>query len=310
MLIKDARCTVYNLAMDNKNYVLITAARNEEEYIEATIESVLSQTILPKKWVIVSDASIDSTDDIVKRHLEHTDIIEFIRKEMDTNEQFDFASKVFALNAGYERIKDYGYRYIGHLDADITMEPDYYEKIISKFNGNKMLGIAGGFIYETMAGCFKCRPYNTSRSVAGAIQLFRRECYEQIGGFIPLRMGGEDTYAEVVARKKGWKVQSFPEIVVYHHKVGNLARGKVRECFRKGMAAYSLGSHPLFEVVKSIRRGGEKPYGISFFSRIIGFAWPYLWRQDRLVSDEFIEFMRKEQLTQLRNFIMRRGSLA
>lgn len=292
------------------DYILITAARNEEDYIDATIKSVLSQTVLPQKWIIVSDGSTDKTDRIIKEHSEHSNLLEFVRREAEDSRQFDIASKVFALNTGYERIKSYACGYIGHLDADITMERDYYENIIKKFNENKLLGIAGGFIYEPVAGRFKCRPYNTSRSVAGAIQLFRRECYEHIGGFIPLRMGGEDTYAEVVARKKGWKVQSFPEIVVRHHKVGNLSRGKVRECFRKGMAAYSLGSHPLFEVVKSIRRGVEKPYGISVLSRMIGFMWPYLCGQERLVSDEFIKFMRKEQLIQLRNFIMRRGSRA
>jgi glycosyltransferase involved in cell wall biosynthesis len=301
---------IRELNLDQKNYVLITAARNEEDYIDATIKSVLSQKVLPKKWVIVSDGSTDNTDKIIKEHLAHSNIIEFVRREAGNNKQFDIASKVFALNTGRELVKGYLYDYIGHLDADITMERDYYEKIIGKFQEDKALGIAGGFIYEPVAGCFKCRPYNTSRSVAGAIQLFRRECYEHIGGFIPLRMGGEDTYAEVVARKKGWKVQSFPEIVVRHHKVGNLSRGKVRECFRKGMAAYSLGSHPLFEVVKSIRRGVEKPYGISVLSRMIGFMWPYLCGQERLVSDEFIKFMRKEQLIQLRNFIMRRGSRA
>jgi len=294
--------------MDNKNYVLITAARNEEDYIDATIKAVLAQTILPKKWIIISDGSTDNTDKIIKKHLEHSSIIEFVRREPSDNKQFDIASKVFALNTGYERLKTYTHHYIGHLDADITMEKDYYEKIIHKFHESNLLGIAGGFVHELVGRNFKSRPYNTTRSVAGAIQLFRRKCYEDIGGFIPLKMGGEDTYAEVIARMKGWRVESYPEIVVHHHKIGNLIRGKIKESFRKGMAAYSLGSHPLFEVVKSIRRITEKPYVISIFIRMMGFIWPYFLKQNRLVSDEFIIYMRKEQLTQLRNFISMKGS--
>ena len=294
--------------MDQINYVLITAARNEEDYIDATIKSVLSQTILPKKWVIVSDGSTDNTDQIIKEHLTLSSFIEFVRREPGDNKQFDIASKVFALNAGYGRVKKHAYDYIGHLDADITMDRDYYEKIINKFSENKLLGLTGGFIYEPVKGYFKCRPYNTTRSVAGAIQLFRRECYEDIGGFIPLRMGGEDTYAEVVARMKGWNVESFPEIVVHHHKIGNLSRGNIKECFRKGMVAYSLGSHPLFEVMKSIRRMAEKPYLISVLIRMLGFIWPYFLKQNRLVSEEFIKFTRKEQLTQLRSLIASKGS--
>ena len=294
--------------MDQDNYVLITAARNEDAYIEATIKSVLSQTILPKKWIIVSDGSTDNTDKIIKEHLARSNFMEFVRREPGSDKQFDIASKVFALNTGYDRLKNYTYDYIGHLDADVTMAPDYYEKIIIKLHKNKLLGIAGGGIYESVKGSFMRRSYDTIRSVAGAIQLFRHECYEDIGGFIPLQMGGEDTYAEIVARMRGWKVESFPEIIVHHHKIGSLIRGKIRENFRQGMAAYSLGSHPFFEFVKSVRRVAEKPYLISFFIRMGGYLWPYLHAQNRLVSGEFIKYMRKEQLTYLGNFIRTKGS--
>jgi glycosyltransferase involved in cell wall biosynthesis len=287
----------------NNNYVLITAARNEEKYIEATIKSVLSQTILPQKWVIVSDGSTDHTDEIIKKYLTHSNFIEFVRRDPGSNQNSDFASKVFALNAGYERLKDLLYDYIGHLDADITFEPDYYENVLKLFEQNPLLGIAGGYIFEPVQGNFVSRPYNTERSVAGGIQLFRRECYENIGGFIPLQMGGEDTYAEVMARMKGWKVASFKEIIVHHHKIGSLMRGKIRDCFRKGMVGYSLGSHPLFECVKCIRRVGEKPHLIGAFVRMCGFVWPSISKQHRLVSTAFIKYLRAEQLALLKSFL-------
>ena len=228
--------------MLNNNYVLITAARNEEKYIDATIKSVLSQTILPKKWVIVSDGSTDHTAEIIKKYSDHSNYIEFVRRDLGSNQNTDFASKVFALNAGYERLKNFAYDYIGHLDADITFEPDYYDNVLKLFEQDPLLGIAGGYIFEPVQGNFESRPYNTERSVAGGIQLFRRKCYENIGGFIPLKMGGEDTYAEVMARMKGWNVASFKEIIVHHHKIGSLTRGKIRECFRKGIMDYSLGN--------------------------------------------------------------------
>jgi glycosyltransferase involved in cell wall biosynthesis len=290
----------------SKEYVLITAARNEKAYIGKTIEAVLSQSILPKRWVIVSDGSTDCTDEIIKKHSEDSSLIEFLRRDPGNFQNSDFASKVFALNAGYECLKNDSYDYIGHLDADITFERKYYEYVLSKFDQNPLLGIAGGFILEPVQGNFKSRPYNTIRSVAGGIQLFRRECYENIGGFIPLKMGGEDTYAEVMARSKGWKVESFQEIVVYHHKIGRLIRGKIRECFRKGMVGYSLGSHPLFEGAKCLRRVGEKPYLIGAFIRLVGFFWPYFIKQERLVSTEFIRIIREEQLTLLKSLFISR----
>lgn len=291
--------------MLNNNYVLITAARNEEKYIEATIKSVLSQTILPKKWVIVSDGSTDHTDEIIKKHLDHYDFIEFVRRESGSNQDSDFASKVFALNAGYARLKHVAYDYIGHLDADITFAPDYYENVIKLFEQNPLLGIAGGFIFEPIQGKFVSRPYNTERSVAGGIQLFRREFYQDLGGLIPLKRGGEDWYAEVIARMKGWKVESFHNLHVFHHKPGNLIRGAIKESFRQGLMDYSLGSHPLFEFMKCIRRLGEKPYLIGAFIRMCGFVWPYLNRQHRLVSIEFITYLRAEQLVLLKSFLYR-----
>lgn len=294
--------------MVNRNYVLITAAKNEEKYIEATIKSVLSQTILPKKWVIVSDGSTDNTDKIIKEHLKHSNFIEFVRREPGSNQDSGFASKVFALNAGYERLKHVAYDYIGHLDADITFETDYYENVLKLFEQNHLLGIAGGFIFEPIQGNFASRPYNTERSVAGGVQLFRREFYQDLGGLIPLKNGGEDWYAEVMARMKGWEVASFHNLHVFHHKLGNLVRGAIKESFRQGLMDYSLGSHPLFEFMKCIRRLGEKPYLIGAFIRMGGFVWPYLNRQNRLVAMEFIVYLRTEQLALLKSFFISKFS--
>lgn len=287
--------------MLKNNYVLITAARNEEKYIEATIKSVLSQTILPKKWAIVSDGSTDKTDEIIKKHADLYNFIYFVRRDTSSHQNANFASKVFALNEGYERLINFEYDYIGHLDADITFEPDYYESVLIKLDQNPLLGIAGGFVFEQLQGNFVSRPYNTDRSVAGGIQLFRRELYKDLGGLIPLKGGGEDWYAEVTARMRGWKVQSFRNLHVYHHKPGNLVRGAMNERFRQGVMDYSLGSHPLFEFIKCLRRLGEKPYVIGAFIRMGGFIWPYLNKQRRLVSPEFITFMRDEQLTLLKS---------
>ena len=51
-----------------QKYVLITPARNEGDYIEKTIQSVISQKIKPVKWVIVSDGSTDDTVAIAQQY--------------------------------------------------------------------------------------------------------------------------------------------------------------------------------------------------------------------------------------------------
>ena len=100
------------------SYVLITPARNEEAYIEETIRSVISQTVLPKKWIIISDGSTDRTEEIIEKYIPQNPWIELIR--MPERRDRQFAAKVHCFNAGYERIRDLPHDIIGSLDADIS----------------------------------------------------------------------------------------------------------------------------------------------------------------------------------------------
>jgi biofilm PGA synthesis N-glycosyltransferase PgaC len=288
--------------MLNSNYVLITAARNEEKYIEATITSVLSQTILPKQWIIVSDGSTDKTDEIVLRYSAQHDFIKFIRREAK-DEGVNFSSKVYAIYAGYDQSKKIEYDFIGILDGDVTFSPFYYEHILTKFKENENLGIAGGLVFDKHNDSCIRRSPDDVEYVPGCIQLFRRKCYEDIKGIIPFKDGGEDTVAVIMARMKGWEVEAFDELLVFHHKHSNATRGVLSESFRLGKLFYSLGSHPLFEIIKSIRRFNNRPFFLYALARMCGYTWPYFQRQKRPVSDEFVKYLRKEQLSRLKHRI-------
>ncbi len=157
--------------MPDKEYVLITPVRNEELYIEKVIESILGQSILPKKWVIVSDSSGDRTDEIVTKYAGQYDFIEFIRKKRDGEREF--ASKVNAFEEGYRCLVNVDYDFIGNLDGDVSLPLDYYEKVIERFQEKNGLGIAGGMVHDFYKGSFY-RQYCSLNSVAGAVQLFRR----------------------------------------------------------------------------------------------------------------------------------------
>lgn len=288
--------------MSDNKYVLITAARNEEKYIELPLRSVLSQTILPEKWVIVSDGSIDGTDEIIKRYqMLHPSVIKYVRRE-SSNIKADFSSKVYALHLGYESMTDCDYDYIGHLDADISLDEDYYEKLLGIFCTRKTLGLAGGFLYEPDGNGFSPHDYNNIHSIIGAVQLFRRGCYEAIGAFLPLKYGGEDWYAEIRARMLGWEVQAFPEYKVYHHKVSRSVRGVFQEKKREGLMDYSLGSHPVFEMLKCLSRMRQKPYITAGFVRWLGFLLGYMKRSKRQVTDDFVKYLRREQTKRITDF--------
>ena len=196
------------------SYVLITPARNEEKYIETTIRSMVEQTVPPKRWVIVSDGSTDQTDRIVQNYAASFSWINLVR--IPAQEGRSFAAKVRCFNAGYERLKDMEYDIVGNLDADISFDKDYFEFLMGKFAENTNLGVAGTpFVEEEVTYDYR---FTNIEHVSGACQLFRRQCFEEIGGYSPIKGGGIDWVAVTTARMRGWKTRTFTEKVCHHLK--------------------------------------------------------------------------------------------
>ena len=284
--------------MNTQSYVLVTAAFNEEAFIEGTILSVIAQTHRPIRWVIVSDGSRDHTDDIVKRYAAQYPFVCLLRISED--HPHNFAAQVDAINAGVAELRGLDYRFIGNLDADVSMEAEYFEQLMTKFAQNQQLGLGGGSIHEKDAdGIFRPRKTNNVRSVAHAVQFFRRECFESISAYVPLPYGGPDSHAETMARIKGWHVTGFPELRVHHHRPTGSVGGLLRSSFRQGKMDYSLGYHPLFEFAKSLRRIWVRPYVVGAVARLGAFWLSYVTREKRYVSVEFMEFSHREQKQRL-----------
>ena len=286
-------------ASARRRYVLVTAAYNEEALIERLIISVGSQVLLPLKWIIVSDGSTDRTDEIVRDYAGRYQYIQLLRITKDHPR--NFAAQASAINAGLDQLKNYDYDYIGNLDADVSFESTYFERLIVHFENEQKLGLAGGSICEERRGEFRPRKGNRSYSVANAVQLFRRECLETLGGrYFILQYGGHDWHAEVTARMKGWHVQTFSELKVFHHRPTGAGTGLWRHSFRQGLMDYSMGVHPLFEIAKLIARVLRQPYVPAPLFRLIAFWYAYCRGETRPVSKEFMAFMRKEQFERLR----------
>jgi poly-beta-1,6-N-acetyl-D-glucosamine synthase len=281
-------------------YCLMTAAYNEEDHIARTIDAVLSQTLPPKRWVIVSDGSVDRTDEIIKAYSEQHHFIRFLRMARPPGRSF--GRKVMALRAGCKLLEDVPFDFIGNLDADVSVPPAYFESLLTRLQGIPSLGIAGGFVCEEINGEFRSRRSNRVYSVAHAAQLVRRECYEAIGGYAILEYGGEDWHAQISAQIRGWTVEAFPELEIFHYRHTGEADNLVRHKFRQGRMDYSFGSNPTFEVLKCLQRLPEKPFVIGGMARLTGFLWSYVCRERRPVSDEFMAFLRKEQKEKLKIF--------
>lgn len=280
------------------DYVLVTAARNEQAVIEGTIRSVAAQTVRPQQWVIVSDNSSDRTDDIVRALAREYPFITLVRRSHDANIR-SFGSKVHAFRLGYAKLCGQRYGFLGNLDADVTFASDYFEKVLERFGANPRLGLAGGLIHELIGSKFISQRI-IQNSVAGAVQMFRRECYEQIGGYIPLRYGGIDSAVEIVARMCGWEVQTFRDLEVRHHRRVASGGGTLlpRE-WRHGLRHYSLGYHPLFELVRNIYKIPERPYAVGAVVMTLGYLWALATGNPRELPVEAVRFLQKEQKKRL-----------
>jgi biofilm PGA synthesis N-glycosyltransferase PgaC len=284
-------------------YVLVTPAYNEEEFIEKAIKSVISQTILPQKWLILDDGSTDKTSEIIKRYeAKHNFIICNRVQRLEVESYYARRIQVFLI--GYEKIKNEEYDFVATLDADLSLEPTYYESILTEFDRNPRLGIASGFFVNKIKGQIQKVVGDPDEiSTPGGLQVFRRECYEAIGGYSVLKEGGSDALTCILARMYGWQTQHFPQYQAIHYRALGTGNGThlLVAKYRDGLVDYILGTHPLFMLAKSFRRVFlEQPFLLASLTRLSGFFSGYLSRKKRGVPDEVIKFVWKEQIQRLR----------
>jgi len=285
--------------MSIARYAIVTAAKNEAAFIEKTLQTVIQQTVLPQKWIIVSDGSTDGTDDIVSQYADQFKFIELLRRESGKHQ---FGSKMKAVNAAVEHLGGSGYEYLGILDADIQLPADYYEVLLGHFCGDSELGILGGTRKDLHGEIFVPIRFN-ELSIGGAYQFFRRSCYEDIGGYLCLEFGGADMMAGVAARQRGWKVKALANLVALHLKPTTVAKGNVlQRGFYRGRRNCMMGYHPVFEILKLFRVKSVNDV-VSNVGEIFGFLIQSLLRADSDVPAEVVAFLRHEQLERLRHLM-------
>ncbi|MFL6436475.1 MAG: glycosyltransferase family 2 protein [Terriglobales bacterium] len=286
----------------NGRYVLITPARNEEAFIERTIQCVAAQTLLPLKWVIVNDGSTDSTGEIVKRYLPKYPWLELV--ELPINRDRSFAKKVYAFNAGYERLKSLEFEVLANLDADLSVDNEYCAFLMAKFEGDPTLGVAGTIFKEEGGYSSGTDSFEGQNHVAGGCQMFRRKCFEQIGGYVPNKAGGVDWIAVTTARMMGWKTRSFREKFFFHYRsLGTAGRSSLESTFSYGEKDYYLGNHPMWEFCRVLYRSTKKPYLIDGVALLLGYVSAALRRMQRPISRELMNFHRQEELDKLKAIV-------
>lgn len=287
-------------------YILMTAAKNEEAYIGETIRSVLRQSVHPTAWFIMDDGSTDRTAAIVAEYASQHSFIRL--NSSGEREGRNFGSQYKAIKAAYEMAVKLDFDFAGVQDADIApAREDYYESMLHEFEHDPKLGIVGGYIYERSAGVWCSRKGNSPDSVAGGIQMFRRACFDQIGGYTPLYLGGSDWLAQIDAKMAGWNVKACTDFPVHHYRPTSSAGGRLRGWFREGQLAGSFGSHPFFEVLKCIRRIPLHPILVGSLVRFVGYGCWKCSGKKPLLSPDKVAFLRQQQMAKFNRYMRKPG---
>ena len=284
-------------------YVVITPARNEAQFIELTLSSMVAQTVTPLRWVIVNDGSTDGTEEIVRKYAKAKPWIQLL--SAPARAERHFAGKVAAFNLGYAAVKDLNPEIIGNLDADVSFEADYFEFLMTRFSENPKLGCAGtAFSEEGMRYNYE---FVGIDHVSGMCQMFRRDCFEEIGGYIGIKSGGIDLIAVLNARAKGWETRTFLERTFEHHRIqGGALNAGIKERVYTGRKDYLLGNHPLWELFRSIYQMSRKPYVIGGALVFGSYVWNLIRRVERTMPKELMVVRRHDQIERLKLVIKNR----
>jgi glycosyltransferase involved in cell wall biosynthesis len=276
-------------------YVIITPARDEEAFIERTIQSVAGQTIRPFSWVIVNDGSSDRTAEIIDRYAAKYPWI-IARHRANRGFRQAGGGVVATFNDGYAQLPTSEWDFIVKLDADLSFGADYFERCFEEFAKDAKLGIGGGGIYHEENGSLVLER-NPRFHVRGATKIYKKECWEALGGLV--QAPGWDTIDELKANMLGWSTRTFPHLRLSHYRYTGSADGAWKDCIKNGRANYVTGYHPLFMLLKCAARIRKKPYLTGSAGLMWGFVSGYLRRLPRVQDRLLIRYTRAQQMRKI-----------
>lgn len=276
-------------------YYIVIPAYNEEAFIALTLQSLVSQTLLPKKVVVVNDNSTDKTAEIVLAFAKENSFITLVNK---TSEAIHLpGSKVIqAFHKGFETL-DNNYDIIVKLDADLILPNNYFESISSTFEKDAEVAMVGGFAYIEKNGDWIIENLTDKDHIRGAFKAYRKTFFEQMGNLKPAM--GWDTVDELLAKFYGWKVITDSSLIIKHLKpTGANYNKKAR--YKQGEAFYTLGYGFLITAIASAKLAMMKKKPLLFLDYVLGFWKAKMANKPLLVTEEQAKFIRKYRFQKMK----------
>jgi biofilm PGA synthesis N-glycosyltransferase PgaC len=280
-----------------RSYAVVTPARDEADNLPRLAASLAAQTIRPEAWIIADNGSSDGTSEIARSIAAEQDWVQVLTLP-GTSAADRGAPVVRALQAGIAALAARPPQILVNVDADISMEPDYFERLLAKFDGEPSLGIASGSAFELERGHWRQR-FVTDTTVWGASRAYRWECLRELLPFEErIAWDGVD---EFKANARGWRTTAFEELPFRHHRREGERDGSLWRARRnQGEAAHYLGYRPSYLVLRALWHMRREPAAL-------GMVWGYLLaavkREPRSADRAARNFVRRRQ--SLRNLRLR-----
>lgn len=278
-----------------KSIVVVTPCHNEENNLQALVNSLEMQALLPVAWVIVDDGSSDDTANRAEMLTEHIGWASVIRRPNNGLKR-SFESKARAVNEAVQSLGVMSFAYVACVDADVMLPNSFLKSAVTRFESDPRLGVTGGRFVHPVNGQLRERKEPQSH-VPGPAQVFRRETFEQVGGYQELRHGGIDTVANYMARERGWTTSTFPELSFNHTRQVGTGGGRTlrRAAFHLGQQDWDLGNLVPFELLKITKDVFERPRLIGAMCRAAGYCWEGMRRSEQSTPESVRSFIRGEQ---------------
>lgn len=283
--------------MDTGTYIVITPVRNEAKHLQRTIDSMVAQTVRPQRWVVVDDGSTDETGRLAAAAAEGRPWISVVQRR-DRGFRQAGGGVMEAFYEGYRSLGNAAWEFLVKLDGDLSFRADYFAECLKRFKLESKLGIGGGTICNSVNGKLTVESkIDPAFHVRGATKIYRRECWEQLGGLI--RAPGWDTVDEVKANMLGWSTRTFADLKLEHHRAAGEAYGRWSNLIKNGQANYVAGYHPLFMFLKAVRRLAEKPYLVGGCGLWLGFLSGYFKPAAEGPGQDVVRYFRRQQINRL-----------
>jgi len=285
-------------SLQNARILIITPAKDEADYIEKTIHSIVNQTHRPACWVIVNDGSSDRTGELADKAAAEHDWIKVIHRPAGTQRRVGpGVIEAFYVGLESQNIADFGY--VCKMDADIELKPSYFQLLMERFAANPQLGTISGKCWVPVGGTLV--PERTGDQFShGVAKLFRRECFEQIGGFVrEVMWDGIDCHR---CRMLNWEAVSDPdpELQIIHLRLmGSSFRSVYHGRRRWGRGQYFMGTHPLYLLGICAYRMLERPFILGGLCILVGYIGAWVRDAPQYGDQQFRKFLHQWQLSKL-----------